>query len=53
MTSPQALSEVLVTKSYDFIKPQQLRNGLGRVLGIGILVAEGDEHKVGPLALLN
>lgn len=43
--SPQALSEVLTTKSYDFIKPQQLRNGLGRVLGIGILLAEGDEHK--------
>lgn len=45
VTSPQALSEVLTTKSYDFIKPQQLRNGLGRVLGIGILLAEGDEHK--------
>lgn len=51
VTSPQALSEVLTTKSYDFIKPQQLRNGLGRVLGIGILLAEGDEHKVGPIAL--
>lgn len=45
-TSSQALSEVLTTKSYDFIKPQQLRNGLGRILGIGILLAEGDEHKV-------
>lgn len=45
ITSPQGLSEVLTTKSYDFIKPQQLRNGLGRVLGIGILLAEGDEHK--------
>ncbi|KAF6240045.1 hypothetical protein HO173_001655 [Letharia columbiana] len=45
LTSPQALSEVLTTKSYDFIKPQQLRNGLGRVLGIGLLLAEGDEHK--------
>ena len=53
VTSPQALSEVLTTKSYDFIKPQQLRNGLGRVLGIGILLAEGDEHKVWPIALLS
>ena len=53
ITSPQALSEVLTTKSYDFIKPQQLRNGLGRVLGIGILLAEGDEHKVGPFELLS
>lgn len=51
--SPQALSEVLTTKSYDFIKPQQLRNGLGRVLGIGILLAEGDEHKVGTFAMLS
>ena len=53
VTSPQALSEVLTTKSYDFIKPQQLRNGLGRILGIGILLAEGDEHKVGSIALLS
>lgn len=52
-TSPQALTEVLTTKSYDYIKPLQLRNGLGRVLGIGILLAEGDEHKVEPVAFLN
>ena len=52
VTNPQGLSEVLTTKSYDFVKPQQLRNGLGRVLGVGILLAEGDEHKVGSLALL-
>lgn len=51
VTSPQALSEVLTIKSYDFIKPQTLRNGLGRILGVGILLAEGDEHKVGPIAL--
>lgn len=44
-TTPKALSEVLVTKNYDFIKPPTLRNGLGRILGIGILLAEGDEHK--------
>lgn len=46
LTNPKALGEVLVTKNYDFIKPQQFRNGLGRILGIGILLAEGDEHKV-------
>lgn len=45
VTTPSALSEVLVTKSYDFIKPQSVRNGLGRILGIGILLAEGEEHK--------
>ena len=46
VTSPKAIGEVLVQKNYDFIKPSQLRNGIGRVLGVGILLAEGDEHKV-------
>ena len=44
--SPKALAEVLATKNYDFRKPAQVRNGLGRLLGIGILLAEGEEHKV-------
>jgi cytochrome P450 len=43
--SPKALSEVLTTKNYDFIKPDQVARGLGRLLGVGILLAEGDEHK--------
>lgn len=46
VTSPKALAEVLVTKNYDFTKPPQFKDGLGRLLGIGILLAEGDEHKV-------
>lgn len=45
-TSPKALGEVLTTKSYNFIKPKPFRAGLGRILGVGILLAEGDEHKV-------
>lgn len=45
ITDPKALGEVLVTKNYDFVKPSHFRNGLGRILGIGILLAEGDEHK--------
>ncbi|TLS26501.1 hypothetical protein PpBr36_05308 [Pyricularia pennisetigena] len=43
--SPKALAEVLVTKNYDFAKPAQMRTTIGRILGIGILLAEGDEHK--------
>lgn len=39
---------MLNTKSYDFVKPLQIRLGLGRILGVGILLAEGDEHKVSP-----
>jgi len=46
ITSPKALAEVLTTNSYTFIKPKQFRSGLGRILGIGILLAEGEEHKV-------
>ena len=52
-TSPEALSEVLTTKSYDFVKPSMLRNGLGRILGTGLILAEGDEHKVGPYSVLS
>ena len=46
VTSPKGLAEVLTTKSYDFVKPELLRSGIGQILGIGILFAEGDEHKV-------
>jgi cytochrome P450 len=45
VTDAKTLGEVLVTKNYEFIKPSHFRNGLGRILGIGILLAEGDEHK--------
>lgn len=45
VTSPKALAEVLTTKSYDFIKPELLRNGIGQILGVGVLLAEGDDHK--------
>jgi cytochrome P450 len=44
-TSPQALKEILVTKNYDFTKPTEFITGLGRLLGIGLFLAEGDEHK--------
>jgi hypothetical protein len=46
LTSPKALAEVLVTRNYEFIKPKFFRLNLGRLLGNGVLFAEGDEHKV-------
>ncbi|KAL9615244.1 MAG: hypothetical protein Q9167_000338 [Letrouitia subvulpina] len=46
ITTPKALGEVLVTKNYDFVKPALMRDGLGQLLGVGILLAEGDEHKL-------
>ncbi|KAF2472405.1 cytochrome P450 [Lindgomyces ingoldianus] len=45
ITNPKALAEVLVQRNYEFIKPQRIRESLGRLLGVGILLAEGDEHK--------
>lgn len=45
-TNPKTLSEVLHQKSYAFIKPAFMRDGIGRILGLrGILFAEGDEHR--------
>ncbi|KAG9248335.1 cytochrome P450 monooxygenase-like protein [Calycina marina] len=45
ITNPKALSEVLVTKNYNFVKPGYVTTFLGRLLGVGVLLAEGDEHK--------
>ncbi|KIW62872.1 hypothetical protein PV04_09764 [Phialophora macrospora] len=46
VTNPKGLAEVLTTKSYEFVKPQLLSSGIGRILGVGILLAEGDDHKM-------
>lgn len=46
LTSPRSLGEVLTQKSYDFVKPAILMGPLSRILGVGVLLAEGDEHKV-------
>ncbi|OLN94302.1 Cytochrome P450 4B1 [Colletotrichum chlorophyti] len=45
ITSPKALAEVLVTHNYDFRKPSAVRSAIGRILGVGVLLAEGDDHK--------
>lgn len=46
LTSPKALSEVLVHQAYNFVKPEAVQAALARVTGIGVLLAEGNEHKV-------
>ena len=45
-TTPKALAEVLVQNSYEFVKPSQTRARIGRLLGIGLLLAEGEEHRI-------
>ncbi|KAH8655041.1 putative P450 monooxygenase [Tricladium varicosporioides] len=44
-TSPDALADILVHKNYDFEKPSELRLFLRRILGDGLILTEGDEHK--------
>ncbi|KAK2627500.1 hypothetical protein QTJ16_003466 [Diplocarpon rosae] len=45
LTGPSSLGEVLVHKSYDFEKPKELRKFLRIILGDGLIIVEGDEHK--------
>ena len=44
-TTPEALSDVLVHKSYDYEKPLHTRTFLSKFIGFGLLMTEGDEHK--------
>lgn len=45
LADPSSLAEVLVHKSYDFQKPQEIRKFLRIILGDGLVLVEGDEHK--------
>ena len=45
--SSKALAEVLVQRTYDFIKPPPLIGALAQIFGLGVFLAEGEEHKVG------
>ncbi|KAK5956768.1 hypothetical protein OHC33_002256 [Knufia fluminis] len=45
LTSPKVLAEVLNTKNYEFQRPQLLLRGIMKILGVGLLLAEGDDHK--------
>ncbi|KAI9705389.1 MAG: hypothetical protein M1820_005219 [Bogoriella megaspora] len=45
LTDPGSLSEVLVSKTYEFTKPSGARNFLRIVLGDGLIIVEGEEHK--------
>ncbi|SPO01741.1 related to pisatin demethylase / cytochrome P450 monooxygenase [Cephalotrichum gorgonifer] len=46
VTSPKGLSEVLSQNSYDYVKPHLLRAMVGKILGYGLLLSEGDVHKM-------
>lgn len=46
LTSPEAIKEVTVTRTYDFEKPPQAGYIFRKLLGNGVLIAEGAEHQV-------
>ncbi|KAF5588400.1 pisatin demethylase cytochrome P450 monooxygenase [Fusarium pseudocircinatum] len=46
VTSPEGLKEVLGQNSYDYVKPHLLRAMVGKILGYGLLLSEGDVHKM-------
>ncbi|TRX89771.1 hypothetical protein FHL15_009361 [Xylaria flabelliformis] len=52
VTTPEALAEVLTTKSYQFKKPDIVVTALKPIAGDGILLAEGDQHKTQRRTLL-
>ncbi|PNS15932.1 Cytochrome P450 52A13 [Sphaceloma murrayae] len=44
-TGPKALQEILVTNTYDWEKPGRVRNFLRHVLGDGLVIVEGEQHR--------
>ncbi|TWU77868.1 hypothetical protein ED733_004054 [Metarhizium rileyi] len=46
VSSHRGLAEVMVTRSYQFKRPDIVRRLLAPILGVGILLTEGDVHKV-------
>ena len=45
MNSLKAHQEVLQTKCYSFVKPPFFARIVGEVTGMGLVFAEGDEHR--------
>jgi hypothetical protein len=50
-TNHQALLDVMSTNTYDFEKPWRVREFLARILGFGLILSEGNAHRVQRKAL--
>jgi hypothetical protein len=44
-TDPVALNHILNAQSYNYPKPNEVRGSLARILGRGVLFAEGEARK--------
>ncbi|KAI0152110.1 cytochrome P450 [Hypoxylon sp. NC0597] len=45
ITGPSVLADLLVHRSYDFEKPQNMRKFLSGIIGKGLVTTEGEDHK--------
>ncbi|KAI8680921.1 hypothetical protein NCS55_00341000 [Fusarium keratoplasticum] len=45
VTNPRLLADVLVHRCYDFAKPTRISSFLRHILGDGLIIVEGDQHK--------
>lgn len=44
-TDPRALNHILITNVYSYPKPETTRGEIRRLLGQGVLFAEGEDHR--------
>ncbi|KAA8644898.1 hypothetical protein EYZ11_007489 [Aspergillus tanneri] len=44
-TNHQALLDIMSTRTYDFEKPWRARDFLARIIGFGLILSEGTEHR--------
>lgn len=45
ITQPRLLADLLVHRAYDFVKPPKISSFLRHVLGDGLIIVEGNQHK--------
>lgn len=50
-TNHQALLDIMSTNTYDFEKPWKAREFLARIIGFGLILSEGNAHRVQRKAL--
>lgn len=46
LTEPSLVADVLVHHPYDFMKPENTRNFMRHFLGDGLIIMEGERHKI-------
>jgi hypothetical protein len=46
LTDPKAITQPFQTNSYEYVKPVNIKNILKHLLGNGLIVSDGHDHKV-------